>query len=677
MELEEHYYGYNPYDGHPDKITNEKGRNYFFLGNGLIQVAVQYNISPKGTPLGLLIMDTTKLGHKSDAFSFDEQYGLERTMVSIKLNGQTFLPSPDNLKVTWSDNLFPMVVAKWDAGSISIQESLFCPDFRTPSLVRQITIKNKSPKTSEGILLADLRIDEHGKFEKESFKFSLSPEAEKTYTFRYRLENRKRERIFVEVLEKEPAIDGIQSYWKSINSINFNNTKFNHLFSSSKNQIISSIAQNGKMDASIWQYNLEWVRDASYVAIACLMAGHFATAKNILTRLITQFVDIDGSTIDSSRKRPLSEVELDQNGILLYAIWQYRNWTGDKKIVEENWDKIKSLANFPLQDVYWDKKSRLLKNCRESWERHAAFGVTDGYEITYQLFPIIGLEKAAEMASELGEDEIADRWRIASQEIKNAFLTHPKFAMIDNGHFIKRRKESGEVHLFFEPPDKSLLNDGIPIKEEEVNSIEPDTMETYPIIFEIVDPKGNIATKTLEHLEKIWNQRWDYGGYPRYNVTSEADFAGPWPLATMLMARAYLENGNNEKVERILNWIYDQSPEAGSWLEFIFYDFRPSPPMPPLGIIPWAWAEVIMFFVYHLLGVRPQKDSIVIRPWLLNLTDKIEAKIRIRDHSLFLKISRRDDNRTQYAIINKKRVDFREQLILPYVSKDCFVEVCI
>jgi hypothetical protein len=36
MEVEEHFFAYNPYDGHPDKITNAPGYNYFFLGNGHI-----------------------------------------------------------------------------------------------------------------------------------------------------------------------------------------------------------------------------------------------------------------------------------------------------------------------------------------------------------------------------------------------------------------------------------------------------------------------------------------------------------------------------------------------------------------------------------------------------------------------------------------------------------------
>ena len=73
METNEHYYVFNPYDGHPDKITNGEGYNYFFIGNGHIEVAVQYNKSYKGSPYGLILMDPTKFGKKSQSFTFDEK----------------------------------------------------------------------------------------------------------------------------------------------------------------------------------------------------------------------------------------------------------------------------------------------------------------------------------------------------------------------------------------------------------------------------------------------------------------------------------------------------------------------------------------------------------------------------------------------------------------------------
>ncbi len=678
MELKEHDYSFNPFEGQPDKRTNVKGCSYFFIGNGFIQAAVQFSKSTEGlTPLGLLIMDPTDLGNKSEAYSFDEKRGLERTMIAIEVSGHVFKPTSENLCVKWNQSTsLATVEATWLHENFVATEHFYCHDRQSPSLVRKVTIQNTSNKSMTGKLSVDLNISDSEKPAKTKIPFEIAPGESSNFLFQYKIETDRS--ISIQLLEKEPELKEAENFWDKINTIRFDDEKFNHLFLSSKNQLTTAIAHNGKMDASTWQYNLEWVRDASFVVEACLMAGYFETAHAMLTRLITDFVDKDGSTVDSGRNRPLDEVELDQNGVLLHAIWAYWMWTGDRNIFKKNWEKIKLLAEFPLQDIFWDKETRLLKNCRELWERHQAFGVTNGYELAYQVFPVIGLEKAAAMAIEMNEEKLAMRWQNASDEIKDAMLNHPKFAMVDDGHLIKRRKESGEIHLYFEPPDKSILNDGVPLKELDKNVIEPDTCETFAICHEMIDAKGPIATKTLEHLELLWNQTWDHGGYARYNVTSEADIGGPWPLATVLMARAYLENENPEKVRRAMDWMYDISPDAGSYLEIEHFGFRPSPPMPPLGIITWSWSELITLFVHHLLGVRPLQDKIMIRPKLLSLAKSIDAKIRIRNNYLTLKINKQAENKKPLAIINyDTKIDFDGQLNLPFISGDYVVEIFI
>jgi GH15 family glucan-1,4-alpha-glucosidase len=58
---------------------------------------------------------------------------------------------------------------------------------------------------------------------------------------------------------------------------------------------------------------------------------------------------------------------------------------------------------------------------------------------------VLGLEKAAIMAARVGDTAHAQRWREAAAIIKQAMLAHPKFAMLEDSHFIKRRLASGEV----------------------------------------------------------------------------------------------------------------------------------------------------------------------------------------------------------------------------------------
>ena len=67
MDMKEHIYADDPKVGHPDIRTYLEGVDYFFIGNGLIQAAVQVCRSGEGTPLGLLIMNPDRFGPKRAA----------------------------------------------------------------------------------------------------------------------------------------------------------------------------------------------------------------------------------------------------------------------------------------------------------------------------------------------------------------------------------------------------------------------------------------------------------------------------------------------------------------------------------------------------------------------------------------------------------------------------------
>jgi hypothetical protein len=650
MDFKETHYNYDPKSGHFDKNTNAEGFNYFFLGNGSIEVAIQYDKSGKGTPLGVAIMDPDKIGKKDQVFTFDKKYGLERTMVSVKIDKDYYLPNAKTLNVYWwKEKNIPTVIAIWNCQSIQIAEAFLCHSKDLPQLLRIIVIRNPGEKVVKATLSIDLEPSSKTiKFKK--FEFDVPAEDESLLFFLYELDSKGN------VKAKLTDIGSIefnnQEYWDNTNFVEFNNYKLDHLFSVSKNQVAATISNNAIVDASVWQYNREWVRDLSNVALGSLYAGHIEVSKKIIQRLLDEFITKDGSSVDNSLTRPISEVELDQNGILLYAIWQYRVWTDDVSIIEKNWKKIKALAEFPLKDCFWDKKSHLLANKREYWERHDEFGVTNGYELTYQMFPVLGLEKAAEMADEIGEKEYAKRWSDASKKIWNAVLKSPKFAMIESGSFIKRREKSGKWHKKFVPSNRNTLVEGVPLREEINNFVDPDTSSVLPIVFNMIDAKSKLANKTLEDVEKLWNQRWNHGGYGRYNIQSEPDSPGPWPFATMFVTRAYFENENVEKVIRNINWMIDIGGSSGSWFEF--YGWRPVPPLSPSGIVPWSWAEVLACLVHNMLGIRPEKDAIVISPKILDLTDKIESKFIIGGKEFSMQINTSPKIKNSYALLNRK-----------------------
>ena len=64
---------------------------------------------------------------------------------------------------------------------------------------------------------------------------------------------------------------------------------------------------------------------------------------------------------------------------------------------------------------------------------------------------------------------------------------------------------------------------------------------------------------------------------------------------------------------------------GGSWLEF--YGERPTPPLPPVGILVWSWAEFATLVVRDLLRARVENNKLVLDPLLEGLT----VNVRFRD----------------------------------------------
>jgi len=417
------------------------------------------------------------------------------------------------------------------------------------------------------------------------------------------------------------------------------------------------------MDAGPMQYNGEWVRDSVAVACGATLSGMEQVGEAILERDLQRAVGEDGRTVDSSSHRPDSIIELDQNGELLYALHTHWLWTGNDRLIRTYWPRIQKVADFVLRPVFSFPETGLVKNEREFWERSAGYGVRDGYELSYQAWNVAGLEAASELARHLNDNTAAARWLEASRRMKQAMLSHPKLSLIEDGRFIKRRLPDGKPQWTMEPPDRQAMPPGMPLRVEKVSYCDPDTTMALPFVLGIADPASELARKTMEAVEKLWNQRWTGGGYGRYDVTSEPDSPGPWPFATLFVMRAYAEMGAWDKVWRGVDWLLNvQGARAGTWLEF--YGERPSPPLPQVSYIVWNWAEILMFLVTHLAGVTPQPNGIRVRPRLAPGLDRMDAHLRVRGRMLTLRVSR-----------DKGQTVPSQGLLLPYSDSDTTVDL--
>jgi len=685
---------------HQDFITYAPGIEYFMLGNGDIQAVVQYSPDRKGelpqTFLGLTVFDPERFSRKWSTFLFDPERGFERTGIAVITAGKGGTRvSPENFtSIAWTyPHSIPTVECRWNAGEIGVVERFFVPSSGA-FLFREVTLENRGTAPVEVKLYAALLpnfalFDEIGPDEPARAirangfaSMSLSSlDGDAAVSGRYDLTVSAgsvlpgaavRLRLVYSVGAPKAVPDAAQydrlvartgEWWAARSSVVTGDSDLDHLFGVSRSGLRAMLARSGKRDSGTWMYNMEWVRDDVMVVIALLQAGMPGEAKTLLTKLLEKSVGPDGRTFESSRWAGFDYTELDQNGELLYALWAYAAWTGDLDLVKKYWDRIARIAAFPLQERFRDAGSGLVHNKREFWERNDSFGVRDGYELTYQFWVSFGLSHAADLAGAIGAAE-ETAWRKGAEEIRSAILTHPKFRLVEEGHFIKRRTRDGEWQRTMVPPDPSRMPPGSPMALNAKPACEPDLGSVIPVMYGFVEPESAVALGTLRDCETLWSQAWDFGGYPRYNTESEPDPPAPWPLATLFMARAYAEAGNWPKFRRCMTWVRTiHGGLSGGWFER--YGPSITPPAPPVCVIGWTWAEITSLIVHHLAGVRPGLASLALRPRLPEGVDHLSGSFLVRGRSCTLSVRR--TTKSASAAVNGRSVPVSQgSIAIPY-----------
>ena len=688
---------------HQDFVTYVPGIEYFMLGNGEIQAVLQHVPDRSGslpqTFLGFTILDPERFGRKWSSFLFDPERGFERTRLWVMLPGAPGITvSPENFSSvgwTYPDGI-PTVECRWKAGDIAVIERFSVPSAGA-FLFRDVTLENRgtaplAPKLFAQLLPNFALFDEIGPEEgtrtvraRGFASASLqSLDGEAAVGGRYDLtvgtgtiapSSSARVRLVYSIAAGAPpmesgAFDRLRAdtalWWKDRSSVTTDSALVDHLLGVSRTGLRAHLARSGKRDSGTWMYNMEWVRDDVMVTIALLQSGMVDEARTLLTKLLAHSVGDDGRTYESSRWAGFDYTELDQNGELLYALWTYAAWTGDMAFIRGHWQRIARLASFPLMERFRDPASGLMHNRREFWERNDSFGVEDGYELTYQFWISFGLARAAELADAAGAPE-GNAWREAAEAIRRAMLTHPKFALVEEGHFIKRRTRKGEWQKFMIPPDPARMPPGSPMAVNAKPVCEPDLGNVIPVMYGFVEPGSDIARLTLKECDTLWSQAWDFGGYPRYNTTSEPDPPAPWPLATLFMARAYAETGDWAKFWRCLQWLGKiHGGRSGGWFER--YGPSITPPAPPVCVIGWAWAEVTSLVVHHIAGVRPSLEGLTIRPRLPQGMDRLSASLQVRGAALRLEVRRGSGK--ALAAANGQSLEMHEgEVRVPYPAR--------
>jgi hypothetical protein len=178
----------------------------------------------------------------------------------------------------------------------------------------------------------------------------------------------------------------------------------------------------------------------------------------------------------------------------------------------------------------------------------------------------------------------------------------------------------------------------------------------------------------------IWqyNREWTRDqAMASIGLTLSGQFELARKLLSRLLGQFVTEAGDNAKVWRILRWLGKvPGSKAGSWFEF--YGPRPIPPYPQIGIVPWTWVELLILFIHHLLGVRPEWPSLWLRPRLLSGLPGFRASLRIRGFRVNLTVKRAKKKDKPGFLVNGKSFPYAEEgLRLPYTQKDLCLKAWI
>jgi len=641
-----------------DKGTYIPDTDYFFLGDGRIVAAIQWSRARSASPYGLLLWNSEHMARKEGTWLYHPELGLSRTMLTAIVDGKRYTATHDNLQATWELNAEPTVILRWNAETIEITERIHVRA-RTSELVRHVFISAPTPDSTIAVEVAlyanPILFDQFGTLPEGSLhadgyasvrltsvpqgrafeRFLTVPltgdTTEHVVSFVYSpgitgqstadlgaTEIVRIEQAAIVSAQRTRSSDPVEMPEKDLA------TRIRNLYEISRISLRATVARSGKFDASIWQYTFEWGMDAAMIATAAVCSGEYQMAREVLERILTKLSNEEGMIAESSRFRSGELSELNGNGAVLDAISHYTLWTGDSSLYTEYRQRIAAIADYPLREEF-QHPSGLLRGRRDLWERLPWMGVQPGFELSHQTFCHVGLQSISWVAEQLGDIDSAERWRAAAERIVHGMLHDPVFSMIENGHFIHRRLLDGSVQKTMTPSAAYRESEYAPYVPElqgktEAHPCEPDTSEVLPLIYGLVDPQSDVAITTLEHLESLWSPTGQ-GGYARCNTASDPDSPGPWAFPTAFIAAAEIESGLRERTDRSLRWLLDMADAGGSWFEY--YGERGASPYPPIGIIVWGWAQFILLFIRHILGIQHSGDRIRIRPRMTGITHRL------------------------------------------------------
>ncbi len=671
------------------------GRDYYVVRSGRAKMVIQADRVGLGPAFTFLLFDaekTVQTKRKKFAFNYVPDRGFSSSALEIVMKNFPITALGTQLETDRIvEDGIPSVEARWWASGVKVREVL-TPISRTGVFKRSITLESADLAGIDTMsirlslpLSATLRRDNIVIWNDEDVAMALvlpndypavaSKEKNQLTSVPIILSPGEKKTINTYLIVSVPGIaaealyaqardlpqllpnarQAVINQWKNSNSIATSDPIVRKMHDVSRYTLPGYVSDAGRMDAGMFEYGGQWVRDASHTALGMIHIGEFEIARAMLNHMLKNMINDEGTTmIYGNFEKPDFE-QLDQMGEFMHVMKSYLDWTGDASLLSENKEKIRAMVQRPLNPVFRDETG-MVHNRRECWERV----FDDAYELFYQAWVITGLRDAADVAKYIDAQSSAEGWRKAADEIAKAMLYHPTMKLTENGQLIKRRNRTGEVvnRVQF----NCRMAPGAPAAVESHHNLMPDASMSIPISLGVVDPASELSRNTLDDLEKLWNRRWSFGGYERYNPSTQIDQPGPWTFATTFIMRAQHEAGLLDRSRRSLEWLSMYGGHSGVWLEEIpILKHQES----MAGALPWTTAEVSYFMIHHMLGVKFSGENMTIRPRLFKESGPLKADLRYKNNRFTLEVD--GSGSVSYALINGRRVkpDASGKIIVP------------
>lgn len=651
-----------------NKLAFFHGREYFALRSGRAQMFVQADRADLGPAVTYLLFDAENAAHsarKVNAYNFVEGQGFASSGLQVVLGSFPFAALGHNTEVRWvDDDGIPAVEAVWWAGGVRVRERLRALT-GTGAFLRTIHLEgadlagDDSGKLRLGLpagethaagavllhqgkgarLALTLLGQAPGRVSEEEALIEtgdipLAPGAgviiETLLVMQIPASDEAELLARTNALARASAADRVRptrEIWARTSMLKTADATVQSLYDHVRYSLPALVSDMGVMDAGVFEYGGQWVRDSSNSTLGLIHTGEFELARAALAHMLKNMITAEGATMIGGGFDEPDREQFDQMGEFLHVMKAYRDWTGDEALLKTYRDKLLALIERPLQPRFRDDTG-MVHNRREFWERTFA----DGYELAYQTWVIQGLRDAANLAPTLGVPERAVKWRAEADAILKAVLSHPDRALVADGHLVKRRNVTGALAEWL--PLRAAPDS--PGATERNHRLHPDATEALPIALRLVDPRSELARQTLADVDLLWNARWSDGGHDRYHTSSQIDQPGPWPFATCFILRGQHEAGLFDQSRRSLEWLNTvPGGRAGAWFEEIPLNRSQ---IATCGLIVWTSGEVAVFVVRHWLGVSFDGDALLLRPALYPGGRPVSANLRFRNGRLRVEI---------------------------------------